>query len=115
MHALLGIASDTIIDDWLLCRSWVKSYRESEHSISQRETVGSAAVHFHRRHAEWLALVAFAWMTRHWSYSRYDDVAKWYGGKQNIPFEIQSLSGADGMLMPQMVRDDIKTLTGIEV
>jgi hypothetical protein len=115
LRVLLGIAGDAIIDDWLLCRSWVKSYRESEHTISQAETTGTATVHYLRRHAEWLVLVAVAWMTRYWFYPNCDHVAEWYGGKQNIPTQIQSLSNADGTLMPQTVRDDIMSLTGIEV
>jgi len=115
LRVLLGIAGDTIVDDWLLCRSWVKSYRESEHAISQAETTGTATVHYLRRHAEWLVLVTVAWMTRHWFYPNCDRVAEWYGGKENIPSQIRLLSRADGKLMPQVIRDDIKSLTGIEI
>jgi len=111
----LAIVGDVVIDDWILCRSWVNSYREDEKAISQVQTTHTPGVHYHRRHAEWLALIATLWMTRHWRYPNCDLIADWYGGKQNLPQKIRALSRADGALMPQTVRHEVKSLTKIDL
>ncbi len=115
LSTLLAIMGSAIVDDWLLCRSWIKSYRESQHTISQAQVTHGAAVYYHRRHAEWLVLITVAWMTRYWSYPNCGLVADWYGGPRNIPEALRRLSSADGMLIPQVVKDDIKSLTGIDI
>ena len=115
LRVLLAIAGDVIIDDWLLCRSWVKSYRDEERAIPQVETMRFPSVYYHRRHAEWLVLVTVLWMVRHWSYPNCDLVAEWYGGKQNIPDMIRALSCADGSLISRAVLDDVRSLTGVEI
>jgi hypothetical protein len=111
----LAIAGDTFIDDWLLCRSWVKSYRESEQVIQRGENTHATAVPYHRRHAEWLVLITAAWMMRNWAYPNCEHVVEWYGGKQHIPAQIQSYSLADGLLMTPTVIRDIRELTGTDV
>src|SRR5574341_289258 len=68
LNMLLAIAADVVIDDWLLCRAFVKDYQEREKSIALTQTNDAPPVNYHRRHAEWLVLVAVAWMARHWSY-----------------------------------------------
>jgi hypothetical protein len=115
LRMLLAIVGDAVVDDWVLCRTWVKSYRESQHTISQAYVTHGAAIHYYRRHAEWLVLVTVAWMTRYWSYTNCSLIAEWYGGVENIPDAIRRLSSADGMLIPQVVKNDIKSLTGIDI
>lgn len=115
LRMILAIVGDTIIDDWLLCRSWVKSYREVKNLVSKLETKNFPNAHFHRRHAEWLVLVTVLWMERHWSYPNCDCVAEWYGGMQSLQARIQALSCADEALMPQVVRNDVRALTGVKV
>lgn len=115
LRVLLGLVGDAVIDDWLLCRSWVKSYRESQHAISQIGTSDTPNAHYHRRHAEWLALVATIWMSQHWSYPNCDRLARWYGGIQNLSAVVRSLSHADGALIPDVVREDVRLLTGVDM
>jgi hypothetical protein len=61
-YVLLDIA-DSIIEDWRLCRSWVHSYRyeseQEDHTAAQ--FTNEQDVHYHRRHAEWIALIASIW------------------------------------------------------
>lgn len=115
LRIALAVVGDVVIDDWVLCRSWVKSYREDEKAISQMQTTRTSSASYHRRHAEWLALVASLWMARHWHYPSCDRVAEWYGGEQNLRETVQALSWADGALMPQTVCDEVKSLTGVDV
>ncbi len=115
LDMVLGIVGETVIDDWLLCRSWVKSYRDFEGTISQVETTGVGDVDYHRRHAEWLVLVTVEWMRKNWQYESCDKVAQVYGGEGNLPPRIRSLSRVDEMLMPPIVKEQVKSLTGIRI
>lgn len=115
LRMLLAIASDQIIDDWLLCRTWVNSYRESQNVTLKQETTYVPDIHYHRRHAEWLVLVAVAWLSRHWSYPNCSIVAEHYGGIQNLLVRLRELSSVDLVLIPESVRREIMSLTGIEI
>jgi hypothetical protein len=113
---LLALAADTIIDDWLLCRSWVRSYREDEGDTEPSGTTVMQTTRFlHRWQAEWLTLVAVLWLERHRPYPGSDHVAEWYGGKENLTAKLQALSHAGGIPMPQTVRDEVRFLTDVEI
>lgn len=56
LNVVLPLAADQLIEDWLLCKAWLDDYR------LQKQTVAEDGTPFHRRHGEWLALVAWAWM-----------------------------------------------------
>jgi hypothetical protein len=115
LRLTLAISAGGIVNDWLLCRSWVRSYREEANAVSKLRATGTRTVNFNRRHAEWLALVATLWMRTSWHYPQADVVADRYGGIDNLADHLRDLSRADKGLMPARVRDDVKALTGIDL
>lgn len=62
VEIVLAFFGNTIVEDWLLCRHWVKGHR-----LSRPVYKGNVA--FHRRHAEWIALVCALWM-KEWGHEK---------------------------------------------
>ena len=71
---------DALVDDWLICEQWVASYREKE--LAQFEWAHPSSVDYHRRHAEWLAILAALHMDGVWHYRRAQHVLDFWGGRE---------------------------------
>lgn len=54
----LANVQDVFIDDWMICRGWLRGYRESEGYEKTDSWDKSQTVDFHRRHAEWAFCLA---------------------------------------------------------
>ena len=48
----LALAADQVLEDWLICEAWIESYRDKNRNLRDK----NKNIHFHRRHAEWLAI-----------------------------------------------------------
>ncbi|MBI5296598.1 MAG: hypothetical protein HY869_14060 [Chloroflexi bacterium] len=108
LQLLLALYGDSIVDDWLLCRSWIVSYRERESQIKNKQEIS-----FYRRHAEWLALVAAVWLNNQWHYPNSTRLIKEYGGLDKTKSLISSLVMADNRLMPDETLYQLNTLLKI--
>lgn len=109
----LAIVGDVIVDGWVLCHSWVGSYREREGVKSRIESEVVPLVYYHRRHAEWLSLIATLWMSRCWTYERCEDTINNYGGVEKMRARIIALSRAEGLPLRLSVKNEIRSLVGI--
>lgn len=111
--------SDSIIDDWLICKDWIKSYRdvESVHRLDSTEELGFTS--FHRRHAEWIVLLAVLWMKKNWKYKNADLVIELYSddgsGLSIMKNRFLEICQQDKVLMNVITRQEIKALIGINV
>ena len=114
LPAVVALVGDVIVDDWLLSRSWVRSYREDGPEAIRRE---SDWVPFHRRHAEWLTLTTILWMRRRgWEYPRIGlIIADYHNGWEGIRSRLRAYSRADEDIMPDSVRDAVRDLTGEKI
>lgn len=112
LRLLLPEIGDVIIDDFLLSLSWIRSYQALQNTYS---SVGQTLkVPMHRRHAEWLALIAGLWMSKHWkSYEGVSKLQQVYKDVENMREWVVAISNADGNLMPKNVRDDLRDLVDI--
>lgn len=107
---LLHLNSDQIIDDWLLCRAWIKDYQDKQQTSLVKWTIETP---FHRRHAEWIALAASIWMSQYCSgykpaeriIADYDTIDKARARLENLTraeFDVvdaQTLSGLSSILV----------------
>ena len=107
-NVFVALAADQVLEDWLLCRAWIKEY--------QSESPMAGGVAFHRRHAEWLALLAALWMHRTFpEYPPLADVIRLEGDIETMELRFKLLSDLEHELMPPPVRSEVATLTGIRL
>jgi hypothetical protein len=114
LGVILGNASETILDDWILCRPWVDTYRAREKVRGRK----NREMDFHRRHAEWLALVAFFWMSGNWRYPKENMLLSSYEDGKSDPTKIMrrrlvDLTKVDRDLIPKLVQHEVKKLAQI--
>ncbi|CAM4200739.1 hypothetical protein [Shewanella aquimarina] len=69
-NLVLASVSDVIIDDWLISYFWVKSYNKQENVRPMKNSDEKNSTYYHRRHAEWLALLTSLWFDKKWNYPR---------------------------------------------
>jgi hypothetical protein len=108
LRMVLALYGARFVKDWLLCRSWVRSYQDRAEMVSHH-------ISYHRRHGEWLALVAAMWMDENWTYPNSKRVLSECGGTDGARARISDLSKVDETLMPRSVQEDIKELVGVEL
>lgn len=114
LRLLLPEVGDVIIDDFLLCLSWIRSYQEKQRAYATTRVTHE--VPYHRRHAEWLAAVAGLWMNEHWAnFGSTPLLVEAYGSIGNRRERVIALSQADGQLMPELVRKDLKELINVDL
>lgn len=112
-RVLLPIAADQILDDWLLCESWVQSFREKQNTY---RVTGNPDYPYHRRHGEWLAFLAFLWMRKH--FSGYDSVLKFSilkGGDSVILSKFLFYTRAELDLLDPTTKSEINSILGVEI
>ena len=115
LGVVLAIFGDQIIDDWLVCRHWVKSYREEE-NFTSNAVHNNNSVPYHRRHGEWLVLLTLLWVkNKSLSFKNYEELLTDYGGEKKIEQLLVQYSRNDAELMPKNAWRDIKLLTGVHI
>ena len=118
LHSAVASVADVVIDDWIICVAWIKSYQEKEKMIKTVSCEHNEKVFYHRRHAEWIFLVSLAWLRRQgWSY---DDVSYMKGenvlpSDEELEHRLQVVTKADEGLLPDNVGRDVFRLTGIKL
>ena len=68
INYILASNADAVLDDWLICASWVKNYREKQQVRGRM--YGKQKIPFHRRHGEWIASVCYLYMKGTWTYEK---------------------------------------------
>lgn len=107
---LLPILADQVVEDWMICSSFVRSYRDRE------KVFHSSGVSYHRRHAEFLALLAALWMNRNFpEYGPLVQITKDYGGPDTMRMQFLRLAACDANIIGAVVRRDIRDLIGIRL
>lgn len=111
VNIVLMNVSDTIIDDWMICREWVKTYRFREaHELDGGDR--PQVIDFHRRHGEWLFCLAVLWMRKvGWRQERMGSFR--LPDSKLLAARLRELSRSDGSLMPIHVANSVAEATGI--
>jgi hypothetical protein len=110
LNEAMANVADVVVDDWMICHAWVKSYHRQERV---KKNVGNEDVDYHRRHAEWIFLVARLWLDRNrW---HYPDL---YALKDRLPDaatarrRLELINEADMSIIPPDVRREVDMLLG---
>ena len=116
LDATLANVADVIFDDWLIAAPWIRSYQKREAAWKMDLGGSDGVVPYHRRHAEWIFLVALAWFRKQrWLYpDAYKDNPHIVDAAK-CARRLEQLSKADDELIPESVKLDVKRLTGISI
>ena len=107
LGATLIHVGDAIVDDWIICREWVESYRD-EQNIWTSTPFGR--VPWHRREGESLALVAALYLDKRWDYSPAQMVVRDGGGRWGIVSRVVALSDPDRAMYSHGAIQDISKI-----
>lgn len=120
LKLLLASNGDGLILDWLVVKNMVDDLRRSKGMYSM--LVKSETVYARRRHAEWLALVAFLWLRKNWHYAELWDnalnrilEAPYYKDIQQIELTVSRITAADKGLFASQTREEVLELIGLEI
>ena len=109
---VLGLAADEIIADWPLCEAWVASYRERNPTLVNRDD----DIAYHRRHAEWLVLLSFLWMSREFpDYPHLRAIEEDFHGRAGIEKRFKGLCQVDAELLSKERKRTIERLSGVDL
>ena len=112
----LANVGDVVIDDWLICVDWVRSYQDKENVYKSQGRDTLSRIPYHRRHAEWIFLVAILWMKKEgWTYP---DIYKKNPAILDDPQlerRLIYLTLADDEIIPLSARRDVEVLTGVKL
>jgi hypothetical protein len=107
VQVFLALAADQVLEDWILCRGWIRSYQKKH-----RVTDATGMVTFHRRHAEWLVLLSALWMKKHFPmYQPLSNVLEEYQGQIQRVFASHTIVEIE--LMPLQVVRSISQVTAV--
>lgn len=108
---LLPLMADQIIDDWILCYQWIKSYREQERIYDAQ-----AKIPFHRRHAEWVVILSTLWMYK--NYPKYEPLsifAEKIVSKDELLPRFLDLCKSEVDILDSFTKRDIKKVLHIKI
>lgn len=123
----LTVLGDQFIDDWLVCKHWVTTYRiaqrvslpEDSTTRDKNESMRNVKLYaYHRRHAEWLGILSAFWMEyRGFNYSRTTDLFDLYKtpgegfdihkAKRNALTRLEAISEVDAGMMSASVKKEV--------
>ena len=109
---VLANASDVIIDDWIICRDWLKTYRQDEAHQRKDDWLNAQLVDYHRRHGEWLFCLAVLW-TDKWNKHYRETLIS--SDRKRLAKRLRVLSRADANLMTEQVARGVYDITGMWV
>lgn len=128
---VMAVVADSIVEDWLVCMPWVTSYQHKQESWFKPEQKHRGDIRpkehspfkpsktrdFHRRHAEWIALVGILWLDKNWKNKVVAELldSKHYQSTLEVKHRLKKLSQADAALLPADVADNVKALTGVAI
>jgi hypothetical protein len=109
LNLVLANVADTAIDDWMICRRWVTTYRQNEQYENKIYKVD-----YHRRHGEWLFCICVLWSRKvGWPHDRKGAFS--LEDSELLAQRLWALSRADGNLMPIHVANSIYDACGVWV
>lgn len=103
LELVLPFVADSMIDNWLICKDWVRSYRAK----NEIYCAGDLSLPYHRIHAEWVAIVAALWMNRKYSGAGGEEVLADYGGEVGAKRRLSLISTKAAVALPWGVRVDL--------
>jgi hypothetical protein len=106
---VLCVASDQLIEDWLLLSDFIEAHRRRPGGAT-RELRGEK-LDYHRRHAEWLALLAGLWMRCNFpAYPGLGQLEQKLGGGTRLRAKLTALTNADRTNMHAATRSHFNEL-----
>lgn len=115
LNMVLVSVADSIIDDWIICHNWVKTYsREDNKEIKRKDNLKiKGLTSYYRGNAEWIAFAALIWLDKEYEYSGIklfkelyeDDLVEIF---ENISYRKQSI-------LTEEVKRDVKELLDISI
>ena len=79
VRLLLLLAADQILEDYIVCHYWIRTYRERERTRSGNK------FDFHRRYSEWIVMLSALWMEKYYpDYKPLSVVNRMFDGKQSL-------------------------------
>jgi hypothetical protein len=110
LNEAMANVADVVVDDWMICAAWVNSYRQQE---NVKKNVSDEDVHYHRRHAEWVYLVARLWLDANkWHYPDVYSLPDQFLDLKEVRRRLELLYKADESIMPPDVKAGINELLG---
>ncbi|MGI4835121.1 MAG: hypothetical protein ACRYFK_16835 [Janthinobacterium lividum] len=120
LSLLLVNLGDSLVLDWMIIKHSVDMYRQ--HGMVYSTQVTTQLVYAKRRHAEWLALIAFLWLTQNWHYEdQFGQVLtkitgdSYYGSTEQIKQQIRNITIADRSVLSDETKRDVHRLTGLRL
>ncbi len=120
LKLLLASNGDGIVLDWLVIKHMMDDHRRSGDVYSTQ--VMAEKIYAKRRHAEWIALVAFLWLRRNWHLAGQWNNAlgritenPYYGGVERIKKLVMRITVADKNLLSDQTRKEVRELTGLKI
>lgn len=110
LSIVFALLADQIIDDWIICHTWVANHRQKEMSLTPTN------IPFHRRHAEWLSILCALWMKDHYpSYKSLEKFYEIYGGEHTLKNIFTSYTELEKNSLNKVVKKQVKEYFDIKL